>query len=99
MKTIEPFFSFPTIRVNRNSIEMDDATYEVSFEAQEIDLDYDYDAPQFFDFTRPESAKEAREAECWFESAASYSRSRKHFRNKSSRLKVYSFFSHFVIFC
>ncbi|KAJ9679135.1 hypothetical protein PVL29_021152 [Vitis rotundifolia] len=55
---------------------MDDAMTdvpEVPFEAQEIDLDYEFDAPQFFDFTRPESSEEAQEAECWFESAESYS--------------------------
>ena len=81
--------------MNRDSTEMDDAmtdVSEVSFEAQEIDLDYDFDAPQFFDFTRPESAKEAKAAECWFESAESYPPSRKHFKNKSLRLKVASFF-------
>ncbi|RVW46111.1 Protein TPX2 [Vitis vinifera] len=55
---------------------MDDAMTdvpEVPFEAQEIDLDYEFDAPQFFDFTRPESSEDAQEAECWFESAESYS--------------------------
>lgn len=45
----------------------------------EIDLDYEFDAAQFFDFTRPESISEAQEAERWFESASSYPPSRKHF--------------------
>ncbi|RVX08230.1 Protein TPX2 [Vitis vinifera] len=52
---------------------MDEAMTDVPFEAQEIDLDYEFDAPQFFDFTRPELSEEAQEAECWFESAESYS--------------------------
>ncbi|KAM7504668.1 hypothetical protein LguiB_003572 [Lonicera macranthoides] len=38
----------------------------------EIDLDYEFDAAQFFDFTQPESFSEAQEAERWFESASSY---------------------------
>ncbi|XP_044477104.1 protein TPX2 isoform X2 [Mangifera indica] len=42
------------------------------FEAREIDLDYEFDAARFFDFTREESFPEAREAELWFESAPSY---------------------------
>lgn len=80
---------------------MDEAMTDVPFEAQEIDLDYEFDAPQFFDFTRPELSEEAQEAECWFESAESYSPSRKHFKNKFLRLKVDFFlsFNYFVIFC
>ncbi|KAJ0106691.1 hypothetical protein Patl1_18605 [Pistacia atlantica] len=42
------------------------------FEAREIDLDYEFDAARFFDFTLEESLPEAREAELWFESAPSY---------------------------
>ncbi|KAJ4712898.1 protein TPX2-like isoform X1 [Melia azedarach] len=42
------------------------------FEAREVDLDYEFDAARFFDFTREESLAEAREAEFWFESAPSY---------------------------
>lgn len=57
---------------------------EVSFEVRGIDLDYEFDAPQFFDFTRPESSEEAQQAECWFESAGSYSPSRKHFKKTNS---------------
>ncbi|GAB4826004.1 hypothetical protein Ancab_008872 [Ancistrocladus abbreviatus] len=39
---------------------------------EEIDFDYEYAAPMFFDFTRPESNSEVNEAERWFESAESY---------------------------
>lgn len=46
------------------------------FEAREVDLDYEFDAARFFDFTREESLAEAREAEFWFESAPSYPPSR-----------------------
>ncbi|XVF51611.1 hypothetical protein PTKIN_Ptkin04bG0198100 [Pterospermum kingtungense] len=45
---------------------------EPVFEVREIDLDYEFDAPGFFDFTREESPAEAGEAELWFESAPSY---------------------------
>lgn len=45
---------------------------EVHFVASEIDLDYEFDAARFFDFTRPESISETDEAERWFESAGSY---------------------------
>ncbi|XWS49839.1 hypothetical protein CRYUN_Cryun12cG0037500 [Craigia yunnanensis] len=45
---------------------------EPVFEVREIDLDYEFDAVWFFDFTREESPAEAREAELWFESAPSY---------------------------
>ncbi|OMO80953.1 hypothetical protein COLO4_23829 [Corchorus olitorius] len=41
------------------------------FEVREIDLDYEFDAARFFDFTREESPAEAREAELWFEAAPS----------------------------
>ncbi|XP_022737564.1 protein TPX2-like isoform X2 [Durio zibethinus] len=45
---------------------------EPVFEVREIDLDYEFDAARFFDFTREESPAEAREAELWFESAPGY---------------------------
>ncbi|GKU95418.1 hypothetical protein SLEP1_g8782 [Rubroshorea leprosula] len=45
---------------------------EPVFEVREIDLDYEFDAARFFDFTREESFAEARAAELWFESAPSY---------------------------
>lgn len=46
------------------------------FEAREIDLEYEFDAARFFDFTREESLAEARESELWFESAPNYPPSR-----------------------
>ncbi|KAE8671564.1 putative aminotransferase ACS10-like [Hibiscus syriacus] len=45
---------------------------EPVFEVREIDLDYEFDAVRFFDFTREESPEEAGEAELWFESAPTY---------------------------
>lgn len=45
---------------------------EFTFTAVEIDLDYEFEAARYFDFSREESTAEAREAELWFESAASY---------------------------
>ncbi|XAR70385.1 hypothetical protein NMG60_11027227 [Bertholletia excelsa] len=51
--------------------EMEDSA-ELTFTAVEIDLDYEFDAARYFDFTREESSVDAREAELWFESAGSY---------------------------
>ncbi|KAI7731056.1 hypothetical protein M8C21_014423 [Ambrosia artemisiifolia] len=58
-------------------VEMEDdnnnsTALEFTFTAVEIDIDYEYDAPRFFDFARKETVHEAREAEMWFASAASY---------------------------
>ncbi|XVF53989.1 hypothetical protein PTKIN_Ptkin05aG0145200 [Pterospermum kingtungense] len=36
------------------------------------DINYEFDAPQCYDFNRPETVWEAEEAELWFESAGSY---------------------------
>ncbi|ESW24387.1 hypothetical protein PHAVU_004G126200 [Phaseolus vulgaris] len=41
-------------------------------EGHEIDIDYEFDAPQFFFFTRQETDWDASEAEQWFEFAPSY---------------------------
>ncbi|XP_017972965.1 PREDICTED: protein TPX2 isoform X4 [Theobroma cacao] len=42
-------------------------------EAEEFfDIKYEFDAPQCYDFSRPERYWEAKEAELWFESAGSY---------------------------
>lgn len=46
------------------------------FEALEIDLDYEFDAACFYDFTREESPEEARLAEIWFQYAPNYPPSR-----------------------
>lgn len=46
------------------------------FEAREVDLDYEFDAAMYFDFTLQESIAEAREAERWFDTALSYPPSR-----------------------
>lgn len=51
-----------------------------AYEGDEIDLDYEFDAPKFYDFTQPDSDLEATEAEDWFQFAGSYPPSRKRFR-------------------
>ncbi|KAH9647448.1 TPX2 importin domain-containing protein [Citrus sinensis] len=38
----------------------------------EVDFDYEFDAPQYHDFTLTETPAKARENELWFDSAASY---------------------------
>ncbi|XP_048421367.1 uncharacterized protein LOC108866529 [Pyrus x bretschneideri] len=43
-----------------------------AFEGGEIDMDYEFDAPRFYDFTRPKTGREAEEAEEWFLSAGGY---------------------------
>ncbi|KAJ0247202.1 Cell cycle regulated microtubule associated protein [Hirschfeldia incana] len=42
------------------------------FEARDIDLEYEFDAARWFDFTRMESSEESQSAEFWFHSAPSY---------------------------
>lgn len=51
---------------------MEDSAVEYTFTAIEIDLDYEFDAVRFFDFTREESLAEARGAELWFDTAETY---------------------------
>lgn len=48
----------------------------VIFEAYEVDIEYEFDAARYFDFTREESFDEASQAELWFQSAGSYPPSR-----------------------
>lgn len=55
---------------------------EPVFEVHEVDLDYEFDAVMYFDFTRPETREEARLAELWFVSAAEYPPSREYFQLK-----------------
>ncbi|BFG23222.1 hypothetical protein CerSpe_094960 [Prunus speciosa] len=43
-----------------------------AYEGDEIDLDYEFDAPKFYDFSQPDSDLEATEAEDWFQFAGSY---------------------------
>ncbi|XP_073133158.1 protein TPX2-like [Henckelia pumila] len=52
--------------------EEEEVVVECTFTVYEIDLDYEFDAARFFDFTRLESPLEARQAEVWFHSAGSY---------------------------
>ncbi|XP_051114825.1 protein TPX2-like isoform X2 [Andrographis paniculata] len=42
------------------------------FTAYEIDLDYEFDAPRFFDFSREETPLEVCRTEAWFSSAGSH---------------------------
>lgn len=48
------------------------------FEVSEIDLEYEFDAARWHDFTREEAETESRVAELWFESAQSYPPSREY---------------------
>lgn len=60
--------------------EMEEDTIEfTTFTVFEIDLDYEFDAARYFDFSRAESIAEARQAELWFASAATCPPSRKCF--------------------
>lgn len=70
-------FSFPEIMLGEEMDEEMEDVFQKSFQCLEIDLEYEFDASRFFDFTRPESLAEARAAELWFETAASYPPSRK----------------------
>ncbi|KAF3568651.1 hypothetical protein DY000_02011493 [Brassica cretica] len=43
------------------------------FSLEEFDIDFEFDAPRFYDFSRPELDSETEEIEFWFESAGNYS--------------------------
>ena len=47
------------------------------FSFEEFDIDFEFDAPRFYDFSRPELDSETEEIEFWFESAGNYPPSRK----------------------
>ncbi|KAF2315732.1 hypothetical protein GH714_040266 [Hevea brasiliensis] len=51
--------------------DMDEFFIEPFF-AQEIDIDYEFDAAKYYDFTLPENDFEAQEAERWFETTGYY---------------------------
>ncbi|XP_022958386.1 uncharacterized protein LOC111459624 isoform X2 [Cucurbita moschata] len=56
-------------------MEMDEEMEEVTdqpFDSDEIDLDYEFDAAMYYDFTRPETEMEMRGAEDWFKFAGTY---------------------------
>ncbi|CAA7035090.1 unnamed protein product [Microthlaspi erraticum] len=42
------------------------------FSLEEFDIDFEFDAPQFYDFLRPELDSETEEIEFWFESSGNY---------------------------
>ncbi|CAH2043883.1 unnamed protein product, partial [Thlaspi arvense] len=42
------------------------------FSLEEFDIDFEFDAPRFYDFSRPELDSETEEIEIWFESAGNY---------------------------
>nr|VDC85513.1 unnamed protein product [Brassica oleracea] len=39
---------------------------------EEFDIDFEFDAPRFYDFSKPELDSETEETELWFESAGNY---------------------------
>lgn len=53
-----------------------------TFAVEEIDMDYEFDAAKFFDFSRVETDSEAGEAERWFETSGNYPPSRRLFSSK-----------------
>lgn len=46
------------------------------FSVEEFDIDFEFDAPRFYDFSKPELYSETEETELWFESAGNYPPSR-----------------------
>ncbi|CAI8609659.1 unnamed protein product [Vicia faba] len=61
-----------TVTVAMTMEEDEDAEIEHVYVAHEIDLDYEFDAARFFDFSRPETPVEAHQAELWFQNAPNY---------------------------
>lgn len=55
---------------------------------EEFDIDFEFDAPRFYDFSRPELDSETEENEFWFESAGNYPPSRK----KHAKIRAYALF-------
>ncbi|KAG8652820.1 hypothetical protein MANES_06G138800v8 [Manihot esculenta] len=49
-----------------------DALFIESFFSEVVDIDYEFDAAKYYDFTRPETVFEAQEAERWFEITGYY---------------------------
>lgn len=52
------------------------------FNVREIDLEYEFDAARWFDFTRMELPAESQAAEFWFHSAPPYAPSREFHHHK-----------------
>ncbi|XP_023637690.1 uncharacterized protein LOC17884389 [Capsella rubella] len=42
------------------------------FSVEEFDIDFEFDAPRFYDFSKPEHHSETEETKLWFESAGNY---------------------------
>ncbi|EPS69479.1 hypothetical protein M569_05289 [Genlisea aurea] len=55
-----------------NTIGEDEQGVQYFFTAYEVDIDYEFDAVRFFDFSRDESPLEALASESWFDSARTY---------------------------
>ncbi|CAL9229482.1 unnamed protein product [Arabidopsis halleri] len=54
---------------------MDPETMDIfaeDFSLEEFDIDFEFDAPRFYDFSKPELDSETEETELWFESAGNY---------------------------
>jgi len=47
------------------------------FSLEKFDIDFEFDAPRFYDFSKPELDSETEETELWFQSAGNYPPSRK----------------------
>lgn len=62
------------------------------FSFEEFDIDFEFDAPRFYDFSRPELDSETEEIEFWFESAGNYPPSRK------THAKIVFLLQSFVLF-
>lgn len=60
------------------------------FSFEEFDIDFEFDAPRFYDFSRPELDSETEEIEIWFESAGNYPPSRKTHANWAEILSIFS---------
>lgn len=66
-------------------VELEESVRE-TFAVEEIDMDYEFDAAKFFDFSRVETDSEAGEAERWFETSRNYPPSRRLFLQNESLL-------------
>ena len=51
---------------------VEDAATEEWFPNFQIELDYEFSAPHFFDFIQGETKEEAQQAKGWFETTSTY---------------------------
>ncbi|KFK25111.1 hypothetical protein AALP_AA8G067300 [Arabis alpina] len=59
--------------LRKRALMMDpETTFGEDFSVEEFDIDFEFDAPKFYDFSKPQLDLETEETEHWFKSAGNY---------------------------